>query len=124
MEKGISRYWTPEAERYYQRVLSSCQTFAQRDLAMTIRDLLKYDQRTKAGKRAIAQARLRLVSATDDDIEEMASLQVVLENSDKARDDLPMSEWLRLQEEQVEKLKKMRDRIKERGVKRSDLECR
>jgi len=79
MENGICKTWTPEVEAYYAGVLDGCQTFAQRHLVMLIRDILKYDGRTKQAKRAIAQARLRLVTATDADLEELVSLEMQME---------------------------------------------
>lgn len=123
MEKRLSKYWTPQAERYYERLLASCKSFAQRDLVMGIRDLLKYDLRTKAGKRAVAQGRLRIAIATDEDLEEMASLAVVAENDKGIEKGMTIEQLVPLQERKVEELKRLRAKIKSRGIKRSELEC-
>lgn len=75
MEKGISKYWTPEQEEAWARRLEGSHTFAARHLLLTIRDLFKYDGRTKQAKRAIAQGKLRLATATDEELREIAELQ-------------------------------------------------
>lgn len=112
MGKGLSKYWTPKAEEHYERLLATCQTFAQRHLIMTFRDLLKYDGRTKEGKRAIAQGRLRIATVTDADIEELAKLEAQMEDGG-GPDSVP---------DKIEDYKKLRARIRERGIKRSELE--
>lgn len=114
MEKGISKYWTPEAENHYRKLLASSQTFAQRHLIMTIRDLLKYDGRTKEGKRTVAQGRLRIATATDADIEELAKLEAQMKDGGGS-DSVP---------DKIEDYKKLRAQIRERGVKGGELECR
>ena len=123
MEKGVSKYWTPEQERGFNQMLASSQTFAERDLVMSIRDLLKYDLRTKEGKRAVTKARLRIAVATDEDIEHMAALQVGLENKEGIERDMTVEELLPLQEARVEVLKKLRAKMRHRGIKRSELAC-
>ena len=123
-EKGLSKYWTPQAEEHYERVLAGCSTYAQRDLVMSIRDLLKYDLRTRAGKRAVTRGRLRIAVATDEDLEEMASLAVVAENDRRIERGMTVEELLPLQEAKVEELKKLRAKIQGRGIKRSELTCR
>lgn len=113
MQKGISKYWTPKAEEKYNRVLTGCRTFGERHIIMTLRDLVKYDQRTKEGRRTTAQAMLRLAIATDENLEEIAKLQVSIfgeENAGKVA-------------EELEDLKKRRAQIIKKGIKRSDLEC-
>ena len=123
MEKGVSKYWTPEQEEGFKKMLASSQTFAERDLVMSIRDLLKYDLRTKEGKRAVAQTRLRTAIASDQDLEDLAALQVGLENKERIDKGMTIEELLPLQEARVEKLKKLRAKILHRGIKRSELEC-
>lgn len=113
MEKGIIKYWTPEAEENYNRLVAGCRTFAERHLMMTLRDLVKYDQRTKEGRRTKAQAMLRLATATDKELEEMAKQKVILVGEDEAG----------TVAEELENFKKMRAMIGEKGIKRSDLEC-
>jgi len=66
MEKGLSEDWTPEEEALYQSWLASCRTFAERYLVMICREHLKYE-----GKRQAAQCRLRLATATDEELEEV-----------------------------------------------------
>jgi len=122
--KGISKHWTPNQEENYSKVLASCQTFARRDLILSIRDLLKYDFRTKKGEKAIARARLRLAVASDEDLKEMAALQVGLENTERIEKGMAREELRPLQEARLEDLKKLRALVRLRGIKRSDLECR
>ena len=123
MEKGVNQYWTPQAEELYERLLATCRTFAEQDLLMSIRDLLKYDLRTREGKRAVAQARLRIATATDEDIEELAALQVGLENKEKIDNGMTIEELLPLQAGRVGVLKKLRAKVREKGIKRSELKC-
>ena len=75
MEKGISKYWTPEQEEAWVRRLEGYHTFATRHLLLAIRDLFKYDGRTKQAKRAIVQDKLRLATATDEELRELAELE-------------------------------------------------
>lgn len=113
MGKGISKYWTPQTEEHFNNVLARVHTFAERDLIMTVRDLLKYDHRTKEGKKAIAKARIRLATATDRDLQQMAELAIFLEGSNRL-DAVP---------ERVKDLKETRAKIREKGIKRSELTC-
>ncbi len=113
MEKGISKHWAPEQEEHYERLLAGCRTFAERHLLMTVMDLLKYDGRTKEGKKAIAQGRLRMATATDEDLEELARLEQEMPERDKRSS----------VSERVEELKKERAEIRAKGVKRGELEC-
>ena len=70
---------------------------------MTIRDILKYDGRAKEGKRALAKARLRLITATDEYLVEIAKLMGP-----------PVTEKL-------EELKRDRAELKAKGIKASEL---
>jgi len=79
MENGICKTWTPGQELKFEEHIKHCRTFAERHLAMLVRDVLKYDGRSKESKRAMAQARLRLAVATEEDLKELAELQVQLE---------------------------------------------
>ena len=125
MQKGVSKYWTPEKEEHYERVLAGCLTYAQRDLVMGVRDLLKYDLRTRAGKRAVTRGRLRIAVATDEDLDEIASFAVVAENDRRIEKGMTVEELLPLQEAKVEELKKLRAKIREKGIKKEELlECR
>ena len=122
--KGISKHWTPAQEALYSQSLATCKTFAQRDLVISVRDLLKYDLRTKAGKRALTRGQLRIAVATDEDIEEMASIAIAAENEKRIKEGMTIEELLPLQEANVKDLKKLRAKIRLRGIKRSELECR
>lgn len=104
--KGVSKYWTPAAEEKYERLLAACHTFAERDLIMTIRDLLKYDLRTKEAKRAVEQGRLRLAVATDEDLEELVRLQCQMRGGESNSPD-----------KTLEELKALRAKIRERGIR-------
>lgn len=104
--KGVSKYWTAEAEEYYKRLVASCRTFAERDLTMTIRDLLKYDLRTREAKKAVEQGRLRLAVATDEDIEELVRLQCQMRGGEVISP-----------EKKLEELKELRAKIRERGIR-------
>jgi len=75
MEKGVSKTWTPGMDIEYEERLKQCRSFAERHLTMLIRDLLKYDGRSKQYKRAIAQTRLRIATASEKDLEEIAELE-------------------------------------------------
>ena len=113
MKSGLSKCWTPQAEDYYDRLLTTCHTFAERHLIMMVRDLLKYDGRTKEAKRAIAQGRLRLATATDEDLEEIAKIEVEMKGGG-GPDSVP---------DRIEDYKRLRTRIRERGVKEVEIEC-
>jgi len=113
MEKGLSKRWTPKLEGYYRKLLAGCRTFAERHLLMTVMDLLKYDGRTKEGKKAIARGRLRLATATDEELEELARLEQTM----PLRDNTPSVS------ERVEELKRERAEVREKGIKKGELEC-
>lgn len=123
IEKGVTKYWTPEQERGFTQMLATARTFAERNLLMSISDLLKYDLRTKQAKRAIARGRLRLAVASDEDLKELAALQVGLANKERIEKGMTMEELLPLLEARVEVLKKLRAKIRARGTKRGELEC-
>jgi len=113
MEKGVTKYWTPEQEKFWQRRLSGCRTFAQRNLVMTWRDLIKYDARTREGKKALAKARLRIAVATDDDLRELAYLETIMTKP------IDFSK----QAEIFNSYKKLQEHLREKGIKRGELEC-
>lgn len=113
MENGIHGSWTPGREEQSKRLIEDSHSFAMRNLMLNLRDLLKYDHRTKEGRRAQAQARLRLATATDEDLMEMAKLQVSLVGKDKTE----------TVAEVFERLQVARARVREKGIDRSELEC-
>ena len=108
---GLSKSWTPERERKSQRLIDGCCGFAMQHLLMHLRDLEKYDQRTREGKRASSRATLRIATATDEELEELAKLQSsIMEETDPE-----------LVAEKLEKLKGQRARLWERRINRSEL---
>ncbi|MBA7605557.1 hypothetical protein ES703_12690 [subsurface metagenome] len=112
MQSGVFKHWTPQAEEYYASVLNGCSTFAQRHLVLLIRDILKYDGRTREAKRALAQARLRLAVATDTDLEELVKLEMTMEK-EGSLDIIP---------DRLEYYKQVRANIIEKGIERKELE--
>ena len=119
MEKGISKEWTPGKELEFEERIKHCRTYAERHLTMLIRDILKYDGRSKEGKRAMAQARLRLTVATDEDLEELAGLLV--SQATEKPGEIPGLHRASLVAENLGHLKKTQAEIRERGIKRSEL---
>jgi len=113
MEKGVHQVWTPALERHYNLLLGGCKTFAERHLTMLLRDVLKYDLRTKAGRRAAAQGKLRLVTATDDELTELATLEAEIWRRDKP--------FLTTKAERLESLFQMRDHLRKQGIKKTEL---
>jgi len=118
MEKGISKHWSPTQERTAQSMIDECPSFATRHLMITLRDLLKYDQRTRAGKKTVAQAKLRLATCSDKDLEELAKIEEII--CEKGGVYITRG---RTVEESLEILKEKRAKIREQGIKRGELEC-
>ncbi|MBA7701611.1 hypothetical protein ES703_110351 [subsurface metagenome] len=121
MERGTSKYWTPGKELEFEERIKRCRTFAERCLFMTTRDLLKYDGRSKEGKRAMVQAKLRLAVATDEDLKEFAELQTLREED--RRGEIPGLHRASLVAKNLGRLKYVQAKIKENGIKRSELGC-
>lgn len=113
MEKGVNQHWTEADEKHYNRLLRGCQTFAEWHILTLAINVLKYDLRTKAAKRARAQGRLRLATATDEELQELATLEAQIFSRDK-----PTSAT-----ERLEFLKQSRARIRKKGIKKSELVC-
>jgi len=111
MGKGLSKDWTAEKEALYESYLVSCHTFAERDVMMTPREHLKYE-----GDREIAGGGLRLATATDEELEEVAKLEGQLELKEQLGGGGSTFVAYRLK-----KLKKQRAEIREKGIKRSEL---
>lgn len=111
MPKGISQYWTEAQEAYWERCLGACNNSAERHLVTTIRDVLKYDQRTKEGKRAIAQARLRLVTASDDELEALAKLEARIAGQGDPQ----------YASRALESYKQLRERLREKGIRKEEI---
>jgi len=114
MEKGIARDWTPGLEIKFEQAIKGCRSFAERHHCMFIRDTLKYDGRSKEGKRALVQARLRLAIATDDDLKELAELYF-FQAEDKPGE-IPGLQRASLVSRQLEILKELRTKIREKGI--------
>ena len=77
---------------------------------MGIINLVKYDGRTTAGERATAKVWLGLATATDDEFQELATFEHSL-----LEDGKPIAE-------RIEHLKTVRAKIKQEGIKKSELE--
>jgi len=71
---------------------------------------------------AMAQARLRLATATDEDLKELAELQ--MRQAVERPGEIPGLHRASLVAENVGHLKNDRARIREKGIKRSELVCR
>jgi len=109
--EGITQYWSEGQERFYERLLAGSSTPAMQHLVMTIRDLLKYDQRSKQAKRAVTQGRLRLATATDDELADLARLEARIGgNSDP-----------RLLNLKLEQLKQLRQSVREQGIRKEEI---
>lgn len=83
---GLRRCWTPELEMKFNFFLngpamSGPGSFARRHVILSIRDMLKYDGRTREGKKAAVAAELRLAIATNDELEEIAEISHSLEDN-------------------------------------------
>jgi len=109
--KGISEHWTPRLEAHFELQIRRSRTFAQRHLTLLIRDLLKYDHRSRESKKRFAQAKLRFLTASDRDLEEMAQIIIQMPAEGKP---IAFSE-------ELEELKQLQARIREKGVKPQEL---
>jgi len=131
MEKGVTKHWTPEQEAYFNDMLNDMRTFAARDFVMRVRDILKYDGRTKEAKRARAQAKLRLATASDEELINMAKLRVFLTTLPREGSNVKFNEQLYISleidsevvQEELEELKKHRARFQAEGIGAGDLQC-
>lgn len=121
-EEGVSKYWTPGQEMEFEHRLKGCRTFAERHLVMLTRDLLKYDGRSKAAKRAFAQARLRLATASDKDLKEMAELEAGLQKDKPG--EIPGFARANFAAQRMNELEKTRTKIKRSGIGKEQLICR
>ena len=121
-EDGVSKYWTPGQEMEFEHRLKGCRTFAEKHLVMLTRDLLKYDGRSKAAKRAFAKARLRLVMASDKDIEEMAELEAGMQRDKPG--EIPGFARANFTARRVKELEKTRTKIKTSGIRKEQITCR
>ena len=122
MEKGVSKYWTPGKELESEEDIKRCRSFAERHLTMLLRDFLKYDGRSKEGRRARAQARLRFAIATDKDLEDIARLEVRLQGGISG--EIPGLRRAILVAERLGQLKKDRAQVREKGINKEELRCR
>ena len=122
MENGVCKTWTPGQELKFEEQIKHCRTFAERHLIMTIRDVVKYDGRSKESKRAMAKAKLRLAVATDEDLKELAELGVLMMVKERPGE-IPGLHRASLVAENLRHLKNDRAKIREKGIKRSELAC-
>ena len=123
MEKGVSKYWTPGNEIEYEELLKGCRTFAERHAIMTLRDLFKYDGRSKAAKRALTQARLRIASASDKDLEGLAELEAGMQQRERPGE-IPGLAWASFAAQRLRELLQERAEIRNKGIRKEQLECR
>jgi len=121
MEKGVDKHWTPGKELEFEEQIKRCRTFAQRHLTMLLRDVLKFDGRSKESKRAMTQARLRLLVATNEDLKELAELEVSMERERPG--EIPGLHRASLVAETLGRLKSDRAEIKKKGINKEELRC-
>jgi len=114
MENGITRDWTPGMELRFELALNGHMSFAKRHHLMFLRDTLKYDGRSKEGKRALHQASLRLAIATDVEIWEIAELHTT--QAAERAGEISGPERSKLVSRQLEILKGLRTSIREKGI--------
>lgn len=84
-EKGLRKCWTPILEMEFDYLLngpnmSGPNCFARRHVITSLQDTLKYDGRTREGKRALASTRLRIATATNEELREISELWHFLED--------------------------------------------
>jgi hypothetical protein len=70
-KKGILSTWTPEQETYFQWLIDSTKSFAERYMISSTRNFLKYDSRSRESKKAMAKLHLMLVMASDEELTEL-----------------------------------------------------
>jgi len=121
-EDGVSKYWTPGQEMEFEHRLKGCRTFAEKHLVMLTRDLLKYDGRSKAAKRAFSQARLRLSTASDKDLKEMAELEAAMQRDNPG--EIPGFTKASFTAQRRKELENTRAKIKTAGIKKEQITCR
>lgn len=78
MEKGVNGNWTEADEARWNELMGSIKSFPMKHILLLFQAVVKYDLRTVPGRRAINRARLRLATATDDDLQDMAEVEVEL----------------------------------------------
>lgn len=106
MEKGLRKYWTPELDEMVEHLLGTCHGFANQHMLMALRNGLKYDMRTRQGKRAMAQIRLNLALASDAELEELARFE---------HDQLGANDK-KSAADRLTNLMRIRQQVRERGV--------
>ncbi|GAI61678.1 unnamed protein product [marine sediment metagenome] len=79
-DKGLSEFWTPTLEAKFNLYLNGPNmrgpnSFPARHVILSLRDALKYDSQTREGQRAQDAARLRIATATDDELREIAEIE-------------------------------------------------
>lgn len=120
MEKGVHRYWTPKQELIWGMRIRAARSFAETHIAMLMRDVIKYDGRSKEGRRAMAQARLRIALASDAELKELAELEASM--TEETPGWIPGLDRAFRVTERLGELKQERAKIKEEGIKSSELE--
>lgn len=121
MEKGgVNEYWTPKQELIWGMRILAARNFAETHMAMLLRDIMKYDWRSKESRRPKAQARLRIALASDANLKELAELEVSIEEKNPGW--IPGLDRALRVTERFGELKEERAKIKEEGIKSIDLE--
>jgi len=122
MEKGVSKYWTLAKELEYQERLKRCRSFAERHVTLLMHDIMKYDGRSKQGKRVLAQAMLRIATASDRELREIAELETDMDEEE--RGEIPGLTRATVMAQNLEILLKARAEIKQRGIREEQLRGR
>lgn len=74
MGKGIVLTWGPGLDAEFQKLIDSANGFAERYMITSLRNILKYDGRTREAHKARARLHLMLAMATDQDLAELEAL--------------------------------------------------
>jgi len=117
---GVNQYWTQHQEMEWEMRIGACKSFAEKHMNILMRDVLKYDGRSKESRRAKAQARLRIALANDADLLELAEFEVSVEKN--APGWIPGLDKACRVTERLKELKEQRARIKEDGITSDDLQ--
>jgi len=88
---------------------------------MFIRDFEKYDGRSKAAKRALAQTRLRIATASNKDLEEIAKLEAgMLRERPEEISGLARANFAA---QRLTELWQQRTELRNKGIRKEQLTC-
>ena len=113
MEKGLNKHWTHEHEVLHQKLLEGATSFAERYMLTMVCNVMKYDGRSRAAKKATARLQLTLATASDDDLLAVAKLWHEI-------DGYPTHPTA---DERLKELTELRGKVRAKGIKR-DLVAR